>query len=223
MSISCFLFKGIFRRPPDYSSNLCPPKTFAIWHFFGGVLGLFLEKQQEGGPKYPPKSYMANVLGGHRLDVWTPWGHGRPRLRVMDVRTKMLVFFPRFQGLDRSFCPRTSAGISAWTSAGYPAPKLTLWAAFFVLDLRVFRRVSKIRFQKTQNTRKLVFPTFNKFLRFWPSQTDWNWLKLIDIDWNWLKMTENWSKWIESRRESGWKPLKSPKIGFREISHGRWG
>ena len=24
-------------------------------------------------------------------------------------------------------------GISAWTSAGYPAPKLTLWAAFSVL------------------------------------------------------------------------------------------
>ena len=33
-----------------------------------------------------------------------PWGHGRPRLRVMDVRTKMLVF-PGFRGPDRSFCP----------------------------------------------------------------------------------------------------------------------
>ena len=60
----------------------------------------------------------------------TPWGHGRPRLRVMDVRTKMRVFFAGFRGLDRSFCPRTSAGISAWMSAGYPAPKLTLWAVF---------------------------------------------------------------------------------------------
>ena len=66
----------------------------------------------------------------------TPSGHGRPRLRVMDVRTKMLVF-PGFRGLDRSFCPRTSAGISAWTSAGYPAPKLTLWAAFSFLRRRV--------------------------------------------------------------------------------------
>ena len=61
-----------------------------------------------------------------------PWGHGRPRLRVMDVRTEMLVF-PGFRGPDRSFCPRTSAGISAWTSAGYPAPKLTLWADFLFL------------------------------------------------------------------------------------------
>ena len=42
----------------------------------------------------------------------------------MDV-TEMLVFFPGFRGFGRSFCPRTSAGISTWTSAGYPAPKLT--------------------------------------------------------------------------------------------------
>ena len=61
-----------------------------------------------------------------------PWGHGRPRLRVMDVRTEMLIF-PGFRGPDRSFCPRTSARISAWASAGYPAPKLTLWAAFSFL------------------------------------------------------------------------------------------
>ena len=46
----------------------------------------------------------------------------------MDVRTEMRVS-PGFQGLNQSFCPRTSAWISAWTSAGYPAPKLTLWAA----------------------------------------------------------------------------------------------
>ena len=63
-----------------------------------------------------------------------PSGHGCPRLWVMDVRTEMLVF-PGFRGLDRSFWPRTSAGISAWTSAGYPAPKFTLWAAFSFLIL----------------------------------------------------------------------------------------
>ena len=62
-----------------------------------------------------------------------PSGRGRPRLRVMDVRTEMLVF-PGFPGPDRSFCPPTSAGISAWTSAGYPAPKLTLGAAFSFLN-----------------------------------------------------------------------------------------
>ena len=43
-----------------------------------------------------------------------PWSHGRPRLRVMDVHTEMLIF-PGFRGLDRSSCPWTSAGISAWT------------------------------------------------------------------------------------------------------------
>ena len=51
----------------------------------------------------------------------------------MDVRTKMLVF-PAFRGLDRSFSPQMSAGKSAWTSAGYPAPKLTLWADFSFLS-----------------------------------------------------------------------------------------
>ena len=49
---------------------------------------------------------------------------------------------------------------------------------------------------------------FNEFLRFWPSQTDWNWLKLTETDWWWLKMTENRSKWTDSRQESGRKPLK---------------
>ena len=56
------------RWPPDYSSNLCPPKTSAIW-FFGGVFWAFcIRKQQEGGPKHPPKNHIANVSGGHRLD-----------------------------------------------------------------------------------------------------------------------------------------------------------
>ena len=28
----------------------------------------YITKQQEGGPKHPPKSHIANVLGGYRLD-----------------------------------------------------------------------------------------------------------------------------------------------------------
>ena len=35
--------------------------------FWGGVWAFYLKKQ-EGGPKHPPKSHIANVLGGHRLD-----------------------------------------------------------------------------------------------------------------------------------------------------------
>ena len=73
-----------------------------------------------------------------------PWGRGRPRLRVMDVRTEMLVF-PGFRGPDRSFCPRTSAGISARMSAGYPAPKLTLWAAFSFLTQNCRYRQNKTK------------------------------------------------------------------------------
>ena len=69
-----------------------------------------------------------------KIFVKPPWGHGRPRLRVMDVRTEML-FFPGFRGPDRSFCPRTSAGKSARTSAGYPAPKPTVWVALSFLSI----------------------------------------------------------------------------------------
>ena len=57
-------------------------------------------------------------------------------------------------------------------------------------------------------------PVVNKFLRFWASQTDWNWLKLIKIDWSWLKLIKHDRKSIDNRQESGGKPLKSPKIGF---------
>ena len=75
-----------------------------------------------------------------------PCGHGRPRLRAMDVRTEMLVFpGPGFRGLDRSFCPQTSAGISAWTSAGYPAPKLPLWAAFSFLTIGLTKMPRELR------------------------------------------------------------------------------
>ena len=60
------------------------------------------------------------------LGPWTsaPLGHGCPPRNA---------FFPGFRGPDRNFCPPTSAGISAWTSAGYPAPELTLWAVFSFL------------------------------------------------------------------------------------------
>ena len=66
-------------------------------------------------------------------------------------------------------------------------------------------------------------PVVNKFLRFWLSQTDWNWVKLIRIDWNWLKMIKNRSKWIESRRKSGGKPIEIAWNWLSANSHGRWG
>ena len=39
-----------------------------------------------------------------RSFVAPPWGHGRPHVRVMDVRTQMLGF-PKFRGPARSFHP----------------------------------------------------------------------------------------------------------------------
>ena len=93
-------------------------------------------RNQKKYPIHPPRLGLGNENSAQsfsdRSFFEPPWGHGRPRLRVMDVRTEMLAF-PGFRGPDRSFCPRTSAGISAWRSAGYPAPKLTLWAAFSFL------------------------------------------------------------------------------------------
>ena len=65
-----------------------------------------------------------------------PWGHGRLRLWVKDVRTEKLVS-PGFRGPDRSFCPRTSAGIAALTSAG---PRTHSLGCFFVPDLSGSRR-----------------------------------------------------------------------------------
>ena len=64
---------------------------------------------------------------------------------VMDVRAfgswtsaPKFLFFQDFEGLTVVFaCSLTSAGISPWTSAGYPqrASKLTLFDCEFVLDL----------------------------------------------------------------------------------------
>ena len=36
--------------------------------FLVDVLGYLYKKQQEGGRKHPPKSHIARLLGGHRLD-----------------------------------------------------------------------------------------------------------------------------------------------------------
>ena len=65
------------RRRPDYSSNLCPPKTFAIWLFYGGggvgpssccFIAFFLLFYIIA-PKHPPKSHMANAFGRHWLPL----------------------------------------------------------------------------------------------------------------------------------------------------------
>ena len=86
-------------------------------------------------PKFFWPRFLLNPSWGH--------GHGRPRLQVMDVRTEMLVFLGS-RGFDRSFCARTSAEISAWTPAGYLAPKLTLWAACSLLIMQMHAMQSEV-------------------------------------------------------------------------------
>ena len=57
----------VYRRPPDYSSNL--RLRHLLYDFLRGVLGLLpvvylIEKAQNT----PLKSHIANALGGHTLD-----------------------------------------------------------------------------------------------------------------------------------------------------------
>ena len=65
---------SIIRRPPDYSSNLCPPNLrHLLYDFLGGALGHLYKKHnwkeaQTHTHRHTPKSHIANVLGGHRLD-----------------------------------------------------------------------------------------------------------------------------------------------------------
>ena len=44
---------------------ICVRLRHLLYDFSRGCFGPF---KQEGGPKHPPKSHVANVLGGHRLD-----------------------------------------------------------------------------------------------------------------------------------------------------------
>ena len=48
---------------------ICVHLKYLLYDFSGVFWALYIrKKQQEGGPKHPPKSHIANVLGGHRLD-----------------------------------------------------------------------------------------------------------------------------------------------------------
>ena len=52
---SCLWLGGVSRQRPDCSSNLCPPKTIAIW-LLGGVLGLLpVLCSHINGPKHTLK------------------------------------------------------------------------------------------------------------------------------------------------------------------------
>ena len=59
-----------------------------------------------------------------------PWGHGRPPVRVMDVRTQMPVC-PRFWGPAQSFWPRTSARMTPGRLR-ISGPKTFTLGCFFV-------------------------------------------------------------------------------------------
>ena len=62
----------------------------------------------------------------------------------------------------------SSGGTSAWTSAGYPAPKLTLWAAFFTPDIP---------------QSEIVATNFYERAKFWAKNWAKNWAKF------WMKFS----------------------------------
>ena len=47
---------------------ICVRLKHLLYDFSRGCYGPLYKKQQEGGPKHPQKSHIANVLDGHRLD-----------------------------------------------------------------------------------------------------------------------------------------------------------
>ena len=72
------------RRPPDYSSNLCPPKTFAIW-LLGGCLGLpsccFSAIK---GPKHPLKKSYSKIF--RRIQIWwVIWQSSKDSFFLKDI------------------------------------------------------------------------------------------------------------------------------------------
>ena len=61
-------------------------------------------------------------------------------------------------------------------------------------------------------------PVVTKFLRSWPSQTDWkwlNWLKLTEADWKWQKIDRNRLKVDENQGGNNWNRQK--KSAFRRF------
>ena len=44
-----------YRRRPDYSSNLCPPKNMIYMTFLGGVFGRFLQEKNRKQAQNTPK------------------------------------------------------------------------------------------------------------------------------------------------------------------------
>ena len=90
---------------------------------------------------------------------------------------------------------RTPRAVTPLTVAGFP------WLTDLSAQTLLCRGIplGQVRIRGGGNARELKhirrcfphLPVVYKFLRFWPSQTDWNWLKLTETDWKWLRRTES--------------------------------
>ena len=86
---------------------------------------IVLNNAQSREQKFSPKFFWPKFLK-------IPSGRGRPRLRVMDVRAQMLVFFQDLSALTEVLA-RDIRAKDPRMSAGYPARKLPLWTDFLFL------------------------------------------------------------------------------------------
>ena len=69
-----------------------------------------------------------------------PWGRGRPRFRVMDVRTQnaCIACYSKVSRACPKFLTQNVRTNDPGTSAGYPAQKLSVGVCFFVLEMELF-------------------------------------------------------------------------------------
>ena len=98
--------------------------------------------------KFSPKFFWPKFLE-------IPWGRGRPRLRVMDIRARMLVFSRILTALTEVL-GRDIRANGPRMSAGCPSQKLPLWADFsFLTWSSKFSRISR----KWTFLRRPLFPS----------------------------------------------------------------
>ena len=80
------------RRPPDYSSKLCPPKTFAIW-FFRGVLDLVYKKNNRKEAQSTPKKSYSKCFRRTQIR-WVIWRSCIRRVCILDVSRAVCIITP---------------------------------------------------------------------------------------------------------------------------------
>ena len=108
---------GLPRIQPEKEPKLSKQRFFSVvvvaWlssrHLARDPIGTFVGPLSLQLTKQGPGRFQQVKKFSDRSFFEPPWGHGRPRLRVMDVRAEMLVF-QDFEGLTEVFAPGRPPG-----------------------------------------------------------------------------------------------------------------